>query len=137
MRSKQMAANFCTIELTLHKIVRDHSNHGYVHPNETDSEPCQPAGFCFSGGSDAAAIFFSNPGMTTQQLEDWLGQQKIYLAHFNRLIAEKPLSEERLSQISAEIGRVATGSFEGMLSFPWDPSPLVENPQQDSGQSAD
>jgi hypothetical protein len=76
------------------------------------------------------------PGMTTQQLEDWLGQQKIYLAH-NRLIAEKAALEERLSQISAEIGRVATGSFEGMLSFPRDPSPLVENPQQDSGQSAD
>jgi thiaminase len=56
--------------------------------------------------------------MTTQQLEDWLGQQKIYLAHFNRLIAEKAALEERLSQISAEIGRVATGSFEGMLSFP-------------------
>ncbi|WP_228959347.1 hypothetical protein [Klebsiella pneumoniae] len=54
-----------------------------------------------------------------------------------RLIAEKAALEERLSQISAEIGRVATGSFEGMLSFPWDPSPLVENPQQDSGQSAD
>lgn len=53
-----MAANFCTIELTLHKIVLYSSNHGYVHPNETDSEPCQPAGFCFSGGSDAAAIFF-------------------------------------------------------------------------------
>ncbi|HCI5922643.1 TPA: hypothetical protein NPN56_004930 [Klebsiella pneumoniae] len=81
--------------------------------------------------------YFFNPGMTTQQLEDWLGQQKIYLAHFNSLIAEKAALEERLSQISAEIERVATGSFEGMLSFPWDPSPLVENPQQDSGQSAD
>lgn len=33
--------------------------------------------------------------MTTQQLEDWLGQQKIYLAHFNRLIAEKAALEER------------------------------------------
>lgn len=97
--------------------------------------PANRRGFAF-WGSDAAAIFF-NPGMTTQQLEDWLGQQKIYLAHFNRLIAEKAALEERLSQISAEIGRVATGSFEGILSFPWDPSPLVENPQQDSGQSAD
>lgn len=131
-----MAANFCTIELTLHKIVLYSSNHGYVHPNETDSEPYQPAGFCFSGEAMQQPYFF-NPGMTTQQLEDWLGQQKIYLAHFNRLIAEKAALEERLSQISAEIGRVATGSFEGILSFPWDPSPLVENPQQDSGQSAD
>nr|WP_259656296.1 hypothetical protein [Klebsiella pneumoniae] len=120
----------------MHKIVLYSSNHGYVHPNETDSEPYQPAGFCFSGEAMQQPYFF-NPGMTTQQLEDWLGQQKIYLAHFNRLIAEKAALEERLSQISAEIGRVATGSFEGILSFPWDPSPLVENPQQDSGQSAD
>jgi thiaminase len=29
--------------------------------------------------------------MTTQQLEDWLGQQKIYLAHFNRLIKKAAL----------------------------------------------
>ncbi|MCS5948218.1 hypothetical protein LNP05_14945 [Klebsiella pneumoniae subsp. pneumoniae] len=79
--------------------------------------PANRRGFAFLGEADAAAIFF-NPGMTTQQLEDWLGQQKIYLAHFNRLIAEKAALEERLSQISAEIGRVATGSFEGMLSFP-------------------
>ncbi len=75
--------------------------------------------------------------MTTQQLEDWLGQQKIYLAHFNRLIAEKAALEERLSQISAEIGRVATDSFQGILSFPWIPVLLWKIPQQDSGQSAD
>ena len=100
-------------------------------------KPCLYGGvFAFLGGAMQQPYFF-NPGMTTQQLEDWLGKQKIYLAHFNRLIAEKAALEERLSQISAEIGRVATGSFEGMLSFPWDPSPLVENPQQDSGQSAD
>ena len=98
--------------------------------------PANRRGFAFLGETMQQPYFF-NPGMTTQQLEDWLGQQKIYLAHFNRLIAEKAALEERLSQISAEIGRGATGSFEGMLSFPWDPSPLVENPQQDSGQSAD
>lgn len=98
--------------------------------------PANRRGFAFLGEAMQQPYFF-NPGMTTQQLEDWLGQQKIYLAHFNRLIAEKAALEERLSQISAEIGRVATGSFEGILSFPWDPSPLVENPQQDSGQSAD
>ncbi|MER1331224.1 hypothetical protein KHA92_11135 [Klebsiella pneumoniae] len=81
--------------------------------------------------------YFFNPGMTTQQLEDWLGQQKIHLSHFNRLVAEKAALEERLSQVSVEIRRVATGSFEGMLSFPWEPSPLEENPQLDSGQPAD
>ena len=40
-----MAAIFCMIELTLHKVVLYASNHGYVHPDETDSEPCQLAGF--------------------------------------------------------------------------------------------
>jgi hypothetical protein len=79
--------------------------------------PANRRGFAFLGETMQQPYFF-NPGMTTQQLEDWLGQQKIYLAHFNRLIAEKAALEERLSQISAEIGRVATGSFEGMLSFP-------------------
>jgi hypothetical protein len=57
--------------------------------------------------------------MTTQQLEDWLGQQK-------SILPLQPSDKEKaalegLSQISAEIGRVATGSFEGILSFPWIP----------------
>ncbi|HHE4972832.1 TPA: hypothetical protein ACPFOA_002915 [Klebsiella pneumoniae] len=81
--------------------------------------------------------YFFNPGMTTQQLEHWLGQQKAHLAYFNRLVAEKAALEERLSQVSAEIERIATGGLEGVLSFPWEPSPLVENPQQGSGRSAD
>ncbi|MEH4539587.1 hypothetical protein POY30_00505 [Klebsiella pneumoniae] len=109
---------------------------GHFDTQLNHRNPANRRGFAFLGEAMQQPYFF-NPGMTTQQLEDWLGQQKIYLAHFNRLIAEKAALEERLSQISAEIGRVATGSFEGMLSFPWDPSPLVENPQQDSGQSAD
>ena len=70
--------------------------------------PANRRGFAFLGETMQQPYFF-NPGMTTQQLEDWLGQQKIYLAHFNRLIAEKAALEERLSQISAEIGRVVCG----------------------------
>nr|DAP27217.1 MAG TPA: hypothetical protein [Caudoviricetes sp.] len=45
-----MATFFCTLMLTLHKSVLYASNHGYVHPNETDSEPCQPAGFLLFWG---------------------------------------------------------------------------------------
>lgn len=33
------------IRLTLHKIVLYASNHGYVHQNEIDYEPCRLAGF--------------------------------------------------------------------------------------------
>lgn len=49
--------------------------------------PANRRGFAFLGEAMQQPYFF-NPGMTTQQLEDWLGQQKIYLAHFNRLIVE-------------------------------------------------
>ncbi len=70
--------------------------------------------------------------MTTQQLEDWLGQQKTHLAHFNRLVAEKAALKERLNEISAEIERMFAGGFKGKLSFLWDPSPLPRNRQQDN-----
>lgn len=76
--------------------------------------------------------YFFNPDMTAEQLEDWLGQQKTHIAHFNRLVKEKAVLEERLSEISAEIERMSTNGFEGKLSFPWDPSPLLRNRQQDN-----
>lgn len=77
--------------------------------------------------------YFFNPGMSAEQLEDWLGQQKLHLTHFNRLVKEKAALEERLSEISAEIERMSTGGFQGKLSFPWDPSPLLRNHQLGSG----
>ncbi|WFW58735.1 hypothetical protein NFJ76_13090 [Citrobacter freundii] len=76
--------------------------------------------------------YFFNPGMTTEQLEDWLGQQKTHLAHLNRLVKEKAALEEQLSEIAAEIERMSIDGVEGKLSFPWDPSPLLRNRQQDN-----
>lgn len=76
--------------------------------------------------------YFFNPGLSAEQLEDWLGQQKLHLTHFNRLVKEKAALEERLSEISAEIEHLSTSGFEGRLSFPWDPSPLLKNHQQDN-----
>lgn len=43
--------------LTLHKSVLYASNHGYVHPNETDYEPCHLAGFLRFRGSHLRAFF--------------------------------------------------------------------------------
>ena len=54
--------------------------------------------------------YFFNPGMSAEQLEDWLGQQKLHLTHFNCLVKEKAALEERLSEISAEIERMSTGA---------------------------
>lgn len=36
---------FVTQGLILSEVVVYASNHGYVHPNETDYEPCHSAGF--------------------------------------------------------------------------------------------
>ncbi|ECC9580811.1 hypothetical protein ACK1DB_004350 [Salmonella enterica] len=77
--------------------------------------------------------YFFNPGMSAEQLEDWLGQQKFHLTHYNRLVKEKAALVERLGEISAEIEQMSTGGFEGKLSFPWDPSPILKNRQQDNG----
>lgn len=80
---------------------------------------------------DSQQPYFFNPGMTVEQLEDWLGQQKTHLAHFNRLVKEKAVLEERLCEISLEMTEMVSGGFEGKLSFPWAPSPLLKNRQED------
>jgi len=75
--------------------------------------------------------YFFNPGMTVEQLEDWLGQQKTYLAHFNRLVKEKAVLEGRLCEISLEMSEMVSRGFEGKWSFPWAPSPLLKSRQED------
>ena len=74
---------------------------------------------------------FYNPGLTPEQLEDWLGQQRLYLARFNILGKEKAALEERLNEISAELEQMSANGFEGILSFPWDPSPHLKSPLVD------
>ncbi|EPJ4379825.1 hypothetical protein NR477_001310 [Klebsiella pneumoniae] len=92
--------------------------------------------FAFLGGAMQQPYFF-NPGMTTQQLEDWLGQQKTHLAHFNHLVAEKAALEERLKEIDKSIELLSSSGFEGTLSFPYSSSPLLENPQTEKQPKAD
>lgn len=79
--------------------------------------------------------YFFNPGMSVEQLEDWLGQQKTHLVHFNQLVKEKAALEERLREVDDEINQMSVTGLEGKLSFPWDPSPLVESRLRDSDQS--
>ncbi|WP_312656821.1 hypothetical protein [Kluyvera ascorbata] len=74
--------------------------------------------------------YFFNPGMSAEQLEDWLGQQKTHIARVNCLAKEKAALEERLAEISTEIEHLSTSGFEGRLSFPWAPNPLLRNHQQ-------
>jgi len=81
--------------------------------------------------------YFFNPGMTAEQLEDWLGQQKTHLAHFNRLVEEKAALEKRLEEVSKTIELLSGSGFEGRLSFPYRPSPLLENRQTEKLLKAD
>ncbi|AFJ47162.1 hypothetical protein EBL_c20710 [Shimwellia blattae DSM 4481 = NBRC 105725] len=67
--------------------------------------------------------YFYNPGMSSTQLENWLGQQKIHLSRYNSLLKEKAALEERLQCILAEITVMANCEGEGKLNFPWEPSP--------------
>lgn len=75
--------------------------------------------------------YFFNPGMSAEQLEDWLGQQKLHISQFNRLVKEKAALEERLADINQSIHLLSSAGFEGTLSFPYSPSPLLENPRTD------
>lgn len=85
---------------------------------------------------DSQQPYFFNPGMTAEQLEGWLGQQKTHLAHFNRLVKEKAVLEERLEEVNRVIGLLSASGFEGILSFPYDSSPLLENHQTEKKQRA-
>lgn len=71
--------------------------------------------------------YFFNPGMSAEQLENWLNQQRLHLSYFNTLVKEKAALEERLSDISLEMKRLSTEGFEGVLSFPWEPNPALKN----------
>lgn len=76
--------------------------------------------------------YFFNPGMTPEQLEHWLGQQRLHLSHFNSLVKEKAALEERLREICESIERLSSSGFEGTLSFPYSSSPPLENHQNES-----
>nr|WP_223664479.1 hypothetical protein [Serratia sp. JSRIV002] len=70
--------------------------------------------------------YFYNPGMTPEQLEDWLGQQKLHLSHYNRLVSERAALIKRLTEVDNDLERYAPTLKPEKLSFPWEPSPLLE-----------
>lgn len=71
--------------------------------------------------------YFFNPGMSVEQLENWLNQQLLHLSYFNSLVKEKAALEERLGDISLEMKRLSTEGFEGVLSFSWESNPALKN----------
>ncbi|BEM86813.1 hypothetical protein SME46J_12830 [Serratia marcescens] len=73
--------------------------------------------------------YFFNPGMSPEQLEHWLGQQKLHLSHYNRVVKEKAALLARLEEIEGEMELLTKNGIEGIQSFPSGPNPLLENRQ--------
>ncbi|MGX8940756.1 hypothetical protein ACWWJF_10185 [Symbiopectobacterium sp. Eva_TO] len=74
--------------------------------------------------------YFFNPNLSTEELEDWLRQQRMYLAHYNRLKVERAALIEQLSQIDETLKYFANAFAPGKLQFPWNPSPLLKMNQE-------
>lgn len=74
--------------------------------------------------------FIFNPGMNTEELEQWLSEQRLHVACYNNLLKEKAALEERLKEVNDSMERLSASGFEGKLSFPYSPSPYPENAQK-------
>ena len=81
--------------------------------------------------SDKQQPYFFNPGMTTEQIEDWLEQQKRHICHYNRLVRERAALIEQLEETERAINVLSSPGFEGKLSFTYSPNPLLGNLQKD------
>ncbi|CAI1565840.1 Uncharacterised protein [Serratia ficaria] len=69
--------------------------------------------------------YFFNPGWSSEQLEDWLNQQRLHIAHYNRLKIERAALVQQLSEVDLVLERYANSISPGELRFPWDPNPLL------------
>ncbi|WP_063655201.1 hypothetical protein [Candidatus Arsenophonus triatominarum] len=70
--------------------------------------------------------YFFNPNLSSEELEDWLAEQKIALAHYNNLKKERVALTKRLSEVDRMLERGTNFFKSDKLSFPWDPSPLLK-----------
>lgn len=87
--------------------------------------------------SEKQQPYFFNPDMHPVQLEEWLNQQKLHVAHYNRLCRERAALIEQLEQVELMLDRLSSSGFEGSLSFPYRPNPLLGSHQSDKSISAD
>lgn len=81
--------------------------------------------------------YFFNPGLSSEQIEDWLNQQRRCVAHYNKLKGERAVLTNRLSEIDTVLGRYANSFSLGRLHFPWDSNPLLEVNQNQSESQED
>ncbi|HGJ5878923.1 hypothetical protein [Arsenophonus nasoniae] len=70
--------------------------------------------------------YFFNPNLSSEELEDWLAEQKTALAHYNNLKKERAALTKRLSEVELMLERADNFFTSDKLSFPWEPSPLLK-----------
>ncbi|WP_323861253.1 hypothetical protein [Xenorhabdus szentirmaii] len=75
--------------------------------------------------------YFFNPNMDSEELEYWLGQQKMFISRYNALMREKAALSKQLAEIEEELNQMTMYGFEGKSSLPWDPNPFQETRQAD------
>ncbi|HBC1013513.1 TPA: hypothetical protein IGZ65_005316 [Escherichia coli] len=74
--------------------------------------------------------YFFNPGMTPEQLEEWLNKQMLFVRRYNQCAKQKAHLEIHLRECNKSIGDLTEESFTGINNFPdgpwtfeWDPRP--------------
>lgn len=77
------------------------------------------------------APYFVNNSLNSLELEDWLLQQSLFVARYNKLLKEKATLLEQLKSIENELTAIFSFPFEGKLNLPWEPNPFLKNHQED------
>ncbi len=75
--------------------------------------------------------YFVNNSLNSLELEDWLQQQSLFVARYNKLQKEKTTLLEQLESIENELTAIFNFPFEGKLHLPWEPNPFLKNHQED------
>ncbi len=77
------------------------------------------------------APYFVNNSLNSLELEDWLLQQSLFVARYNKLLKEKATLLEQLESIESELTVIFNFPFEGKLNLPWVPNPFLKSHQED------
>lgn len=77
------------------------------------------------------APYFVNKNLNSLELEDWLLQQSLFVARYNKLKKDKAALLEQLKDIDDELAIIDKYPLVGTSSLPWGPNPLLKIHQVD------
>lgn len=77
------------------------------------------------------APYFVNDSLNSLELEDWLLQQSLFVARYNKLKKDKAALLEQLKEIENELDIINKHPFVGTSSLPWVPNPYLGGHQAD------